>query len=214
MQRRIEAFPDSPNWVAARRGCLTASRMSDAMSFLKRGDRKGDSSEARMNYLRDVVAERLTGIAVDHYVTTAMEWGRLMEARAREEYEIATGRMVDPAGFVLHPRIEFFGATPDNFVDEGIIEYKCPQTRNFLAWIAGGIAPEEHKPQMIAECVCVPCDWVDFAAFHPDMPKGRRLFIRRFAPTKNERDAVESAAQQFLDEVEEMFDKVSIAEFS
>lgn len=207
----IEAAQGTPNWHAARRGHLTGSRMADAMSYLtrktKNGD-KGDSSAARREYMAALVAERLSGYAMTHFVTRAMHDGIEREPLARAEYEIVTGRDVRDAGFILHPTIEFFGASPDGLVgDDGIAEYKCPTHATYIDWMMSGVVPEEHKPQMIAECVCAQREWVDFVAFHPDFGE-RKLFVRRFVPTAEERQRVEDEARKFLADVEEMFDRV------
>lgn len=200
----IEAASGTPNWHAARRGCLTGSRMADAMAYLK----TGKAAQARLDYIADVVNERLTGEAVSHYVTPAMQWGLEQEEHAKALYEVATGRLVLPAGFVRHQRIEWFGATPDGLVDNGLIEFKCPTSRKHQAWILAGVVPDEHKPQMIAECVCTGRQWVDFVSYDPRMPERKRLFVRRFTPTAEERERVEAEALKFLAEVEEMFDRV------
>lgn len=200
----IEAPSNTPNWYAARRGCLTGSRMEDAMAYLK----TGKPSQARLDYIADVVNERLTGEAVTHYVTPAMQWGIDQEDAAKAAYEVATGRLIEACGFVRHDSIEWFGATPDGLVGDGLIEIKCPTSRKYQAWILAGVVPEEHKPQMIAECVCAGREWVDFVAYDPRMPERQRLFVRRYTPTKEEREAVEAEAIRFLAEVDEMFDRI------
>jgi hypothetical protein len=200
---------DSPNWTAARRGFLTGSRMKDALDRLK----NGSPSEACRKYLMDIVAERLTGNAVTHYVTPAMEHGLLTEAEAVGAYEAHTGRLCDPAGFFEHPEIEFFGATPDRLIGhDGLLEVKCPTSQTFLKWIMAGEVPPEHKPQLLSELACSRRQWVDFVAFDPRMPPTRRLFIRRFEPGEGEVEAIENAAVEFLAEVEALFMKVSTME--
>ncbi len=200
----IEAAPGTPNWHAARRGFLTGSRMWAAMDYLK----NGKPSQERTNYLMEVVNERLTGIAETHYVTQAMQDGIEREAAALREYDIATGRTPDPGGFVVHPRIEFFGATPDGFIEsDGVIEAKAPTRKTYLGWIRDGVVPEQHKPQMIAECVVTGRAWCDFVAYHPDFG-ARKLFVRRFVPTAEERERVEAEAGKFLADVEARFEQV------
>lgn len=201
---KIEAAQGTPNWHAARRGHLTGSRMADAMAYLK----TGKPAQARIDYIKEVVNERLTGIAETHYVTQAMQDGIEREAVALQEYDIATGRSPSPGGFVLHPEIEFFGATPDGFVGaDGLIEIKAPTRKTYLSWLHDGVVPEQHKPQMIAEAVCAGRVWVDFVAYHPDFGD-RRLFVRRYTPTPEERQRVEDEARKFLADVEEMFERV------
>lgn len=200
----IEAAQGTPNWHAARRGHLTGSRMADVLAVLK----NGKPAQARTDYLMEVVNERLTGIAETRFVTSAMQDGIEREPLARAEYEIVTGRDVRDAGFILHPTIEHFGATPDGLVGaNGLLEIKCVTRKTYLRWLTEGIVPPEYVPQMIAECVCAQREWVDFVAFHPDFGE-RKLFVRRFVPTAEERQRVEDEARKFLADVELMFDRV------
>src|SRR6185369_10540576 len=113
-------------WLAERCGKLTASRMADAMAFNK----DGKPSSKRMQYMRELLAERLTGFSVPHYVNPAMEWGLENEDEAVdvfvERYPYYTVRS---SRFYLHPDIENFGATPDRDInDDGHLEIKCPTT--------------------------------------------------------------------------------------
>ena len=88
----------SPQWLAERIGHCTASRFKDVMDFLKRG---GEGSK-RAAYRMELVVERLTGSAAEHYVNAAMEWGIEHEAAARMAYEARTGAMVEQVGFIHH----------------------------------------------------------------------------------------------------------------
>ncbi|MGI0034290.1 MAG: lambda exonuclease family protein [Nitrososphaera sp.] len=196
-----------PAWHNARLGCLTASRMCDAMDFQKKSGKPG---AARERLLRDIVAERLTNIIVPHYVNSAMQWGLDHQSQAISEYEIETGNIAGPEGFMLHPCIESFGATPDGFVDgTGVLEVKCPTTQTFIEWVMSGEVPFEHHAQMAAQLLCSERKWADFFAFDPRMPYGKRCFYRRFAPTEEYLDAVKEAAIKFLEEADNVFERIS-----
>jgi hypothetical protein len=198
--------PGTPAWVKARVGLLTGSHMAEAMNYLKKG---GESADRR-NLRLAVLAERLTDCATDHYVTAEMQWGLDTEAEARAAYVEASGNKVADAGFVLHPNIEYFGATPDGLIDhDGVFEAKCPTSRTHLIWMLAGTIPEEYKPQMISEIVCSRRKWCDFVSFDPRMPVKQQLFVRRFEPTDEEIREVETEATVFLAEVEAMFRKVT-----
>ena len=191
-------------WLSARAGKLTASRMRDAMDFLK----SGAPSAKRTQLMRELLAERLTGHSVRHYVTDAMQHGLEMEADALAAYEAETGTFVLPAGFYDHPRIDNLGATPDGLLpDGGLIEAKCPTTATFVDWTMAGVVPDEHKPQMIVQIACTGRQWCEFVAYDPRIKDAkRRLFVRRYEPTADEIAAVESAAEAFLAELDRAFD--------
>jgi hypothetical protein len=199
-----EATGLSPEQIRQRIGCLTASNMRRALSVLK----SGKPSEDRESYKRELVAERLVGFAMDHYVTPAMQHGIDNEPVAKEEYTWATGNLIEPMPSVPHPVIPFLLATPDGRIEADVgIEIKCPTSAKFVAWKLAGVVPEEHKPQMLAQCLCAGFAAVEFIAYDPRMPEGQRLFVRRFTPTADELAAVEAGAIVFLQEVDEMFEQ-------
>ena len=195
-------------WFNARTGSLTASRMKNAMKYLKGG---ADSAD-RKNLKIEILCERLTGDIVDKFVNQAMQWGIEKEPEAKEQYEQKTGRLIKDVGFIPHPKIEFCGASPDGLVDEGLIEIKCPTTATHLNWILSGVVPDDHKPQMCLQALCTGRPWVDFVSYDPRMPEANRLFVRRYTPTAEEIAEVEAEAVKFLQEVEAMFDELSKVE--
>lgn len=204
-----DAFVGTFAFFNARTGKLTASRMATAMSFKKTGD-KGETA-ARADLRKNILAERMTDIVTQHYVNDAMRWGSDTEDEAVEAYVAATGNEVQECGTFDHYDIDNFAATPDRLVGrDGLLETKCPTTSTHLEWMAAGVVPEEHKPQMIAQIACTGRAWVDFASYDPRIKDpGKRLFIRRFTPTEAEIEAVESAARQLLAEVDAMFDAIT-----
>ena len=106
----------SPEWKAARCGLITASRISDVLSYLKRG---GESAD-RANYRTELVAERLTGQVDDSvFVTKWLREGTEQEPYARAAYEVATDNYLDQHSFVLHPQWDFTGASPDGICGRG-----------------------------------------------------------------------------------------------
>ncbi len=191
-------------WFNARIGKITASRMASAMSYLKGG---GDSA-ARKDLKIEILAERLTDNIVPKFVNSAMQWGIDHEAMAKEAFESHTGLKITDVGFIDHPMIEYFGASPDGFVSDGrAIEIKCPTTSTHLKYLLGGVIPDEYKPQMCTQSACTgKAVW--FASFDPRMPKGKQLFIRLYEPTAEEIKNVEAEAVKFLDEVEQMFEQL------
>jgi predicted phage-related endonuclease len=192
------------HWLAARCGCLTASRMADVLAVSKAKGKEGTPLKARFDYMREILAERMTGEAVMHYVNDAMQFGSDNEAAAIAAWEASTGEFVKPATFYRHPRIEFFGATPDGLIgDDGLIEAKVPTSSTFVGWRMAGVVPEEHHAQMLAQLACTGRKWVQFVAYEPRAHNPRlRLFVKRFEPEPNLILWVEAQAELFLKEVD------------
>jgi hypothetical protein len=82
-------------WLAARAGKLTASRMCDAMDYLK-PKKQGDPplpSAKRIKLMHELLAERLTGFSVPHVVTEPMMHGLEYEDEAADEFVTRRGCM-------------------------------------------------------------------------------------------------------------------------
>ena len=198
-------------WLAERCGKLTASQMHRALDFRKDGKPGAD----RIKYMKEILAERLTGISWRHYVTPAMEWGIQTEPEAKAAYTAISGNPLHATGFFDHPTIDMCGATPDALVGkEGLLEVKCPTTQNFIDWKLGNVVPEDHKPQLLLQLACTGRKWVDFFSFDPRIKdKDRNWFLKRFQPTPDPLGAkpaqiidIEIAAQQFLSEVDQLWE--------
>ncbi|HYD35911.1 MAG TPA: YqaJ viral recombinase family protein, partial [Vitreimonas sp.] len=98
---KIIDFPQGTlEWLKARAGMVTASRIADVVAKTKTGE-----SASRANYRAQIVAERLSGQPQESYTNDAMRWGIDTEPLARSAYEAHTGDFVEQIGLVLHPEI-------------------------------------------------------------------------------------------------------------
>jgi len=198
----------TPGWLKARCGCLTASRMADAMDF----NSKGKESEKRRKLKIAIIAERMTDTMTEIFVNSAMQWGIETEGAARDKYEEITGNLVQPCGFALHDELEFVGASPDGLVGhDGLLEIKCPQSSTHLQWKLDGGVPDQHKPQMLLQLAVTQRKWCDFMSYDPRLPEGVNVHLVRFEPTPDEIKGVENLAQEFLTELDQMWEVLTNA---
>ncbi len=166
----------TPAWIAARMGRVTASRVADVIAKTRSG-----WGASRANYMAQLIAERLTGVAGESYTNAAMQWGVDTEPQARAMYEFMTDATVTEAGFDQHPTIAMSGASPDGYVGEdGLLECKCPNTATHIETLLGGSIPEKYITQMMWQMACRPeRRWCDFVSFDPRLPEAARMFIQR-----------------------------------
>lgn len=205
----VDCEQRSPEWHAARCGMSTASRCADILAKIKKGE-----AAPRRHYREDLMAERLTGIPTDHYVSREMQWGIDQEQFARAAYEVACDVDVETCGFYVHPNIQRFGASPDGLVgSDGMVQFKCPNTATHLAWIQAGEIPIEHAPQLLGDLACSGSDrkWIDFVSFDPRLPAHLQLFIRRFYRDEKLIAALEAEVVQFNKELDEALRKLPAA---
>lgn len=188
-------------WKAIRCGKVTGSRISDVCATLK----NGGEAATRKNYKAEIIAEVLTGIPTEQYVSKEMIWGTETEPFARAAYELECDTSVNDIGFAIHPRIARFGASADGLIGEnGLIEIKAPNTATHIEYLLQGTVPAEYQLQMLAEMACTQRQWVEFVSFDPRLPRPLQLFVRRF-PRDDARIAeIEQKVEKFLSEVDDI----------
>ncbi len=193
-------------WLAHRCGKVTGSRVADIMRKTKTG-----ISATRANYLAELVAERLTGVPAEHYKSAAIQWGTDCEPAARAAYEFELSCEVEPIGFVRHPKIPDFGASPDGLVGRlGQVEIKCPLTATHLAFLTGAekIA-NDYIVQMQAGMACTGRAWCDFVSFDPRLPPDLQLVVQRVPRDDAFIAELEKSVLGFLDELAQMLAKLA-----
>lgn len=219
--REVATIQSSAEWFKCRCGCLTASNLNrfieyDAESglyvpsLLKTGKSKGQRTKKAQDYITDVLAERLTGNAAEHYVSYFMDHGRELEGEARRTYTLRHNEIVETVGFVLHPSIAWFGASPDGVIEEQSgFEVKCPSSSTHLEYLLGRCetfegVPLEYLPQCDAGMSVLGMDEWRFASYHPEFPKHLQLYTTTLKRNQERIYSLEDAVRTVLAEVAEL----------
>lgn len=188
----------SEEWISARLGKVTASRMADLMARTKTGYGAG-----RANYMAELICERLTGQPAECFTNAAMAWGTDTEPQARAAYEFMTGLSVEEVGFVDHPSIAMAGASPDGLVGaDGLLEIKCPSTSTHIDTLLSGAVPDKYRKQMLWQIACTGREWCDFVSFDPRLPGDLQLWTARVTPEDGEIAAMQAEVEAFLAELD------------
>lgn len=189
----------SPEWLQARCGRVTASRIADLMAKTKTG-----WGASRKNYMAELIAERLTGNPAPGFSNAAMQWGLDTEPQARAAYEFFRDATVEEVGLVEHPIIPMTAASPDGLVgDDGMIEIKAPNTATHIDTLLTKTIPGKYYKQMLWQMACAGRQWCDFVSFDPRMPEHLRLFVRRVERDDTDVAEIEKAVIEFLAELDQ-----------
>jgi hypothetical protein len=223
----------SEQWFIDRAGRITASCFTDAIAtkqvldheeqvhtgeFFKNGNPKiktvkhyrTESTEVRKKYMRQIVAEILSGTPKHEVTAKSMAWGKDIETYAREAYELQTGAFVVDSPFVQHPEHDFIGCSPDGLVGtDGGLEMKCPldEQVHILTWLEG--MPEDHIGQVQGCMFVTGRQWWDFVSYDPRQTEDLRLYVQRI-----ERDddyinnTLKPGLLQFWSEVQAMLEVI------
>lgn len=197
----------SEAWFQARIAKITASDMPNVMAFLKRGDKKGGDTEARKAVKARMVSEILSGAAdMDGYLSQCMKDGTEYEPKARTEYELRNGVVVQQVGFIVHPTINRSGASPDGLLaPAGGVELKCPKTKTHIGYMLAGVLPPEYEPQVMWNIACAEAEWWDFVSYGFDIPRRRfQLFQTRVYRDDKRIAEMEDGVRLILQEVDDI----------
>jgi putative phage-type endonuclease len=191
------------DWFAARLGKVTASRVADVVAKTKSG-----YSASRDNYMADLIVERLTGQKAAGFSSAAMEWGVEQEPLARAAYSARTGELVEEVGFIDHPTIAMSGASPDGLVNDGCVEFKCPNTATHLEYLLAGKPPEKYVTQMQWQMACTGRPWCDFVSYDSRLPEHLQMLIVRITRDVKRIAELEDEVRKFLAELDEKVTKL------
>ena len=192
---------DNPNqqaaWLLERVGFVTASQFKHLLP-----GKKGGYLAARDTYKWQLITERLTGRATEHYVNPAMQWGIDQEGFARDAFTRKTGMEVDLVGFVKHP-VLMCGASPDGVLDggDGLVEFKCPTTNTHLQTIMNGMDPM-HMAQLQGQMWMTGAKYAWFASYDPRLPASMELYLQKVDRDQAYIDNLEAEVILFLGEIE------------
>jgi len=195
-------YQRSDEWFKARLGKVTASRVSDLMARTKTG-----YSASRANYMAELICERLTGAPAERFSNAAMQWGTDNEPHAKAAYAFMRDATVDDVGFVPHPSIDGFGASPDGLIGaDGLIEIKCPNTATHLETLLTDSIEGKYVTQMMVQMACTGRQWCDFVSFDPRLPGDMQLFVRRVDRDAARIAEIETEVTAFLGEIAKRID--------
>jgi putative phage-type endonuclease len=191
----------SQEWIDARLGKVTASRVADVVATTKSG-----WGASRANYMAELICERLTGQPAERYTNGPMQWGVEKEAEARDAYAWRTDTAVDLVGFIPHPHIPMSGASPDGLIKAGggILEIKAPNTSTHIETLLSGSVPTKYITQMQWQMACAG-DWYwfgDFVSYDPRLPDAMKLFIKRVPRDDDAITMLEKHVTTFLEELD------------
>ena len=186
-------------WLQARAGKVTASRVADVAARTKTG-----WGASRANYMAELISERLTGVPASSFTNAAMQWGTDTEPQARAAYARYMQLTVEEVGFIDHPLIAMSGASPDGLIVDhpGLVEIKCPNTATHIDTLLLKSVPGKYLTQIYWQMACTGRQWCDFVSYDPRLPENMQLFVTRVERDSAEIARLEEIVEEFLSEVD------------
>ena len=195
----------SDEWLSARLGKVTASKMSDVLSK-GRGTAPSKTAET---YMMELIAERLTGESKPFFENDAMRWGTATEPQARSMYEIENDFIdVREVAYVEHN--EFILISPDGLIgDNGLLEIKAPNTATQLKRALSGEYSADYKAQIQAQLWVTEREWCDFLSFDPRLNCSASYLIERVYRDEEYIANMKEKTYAFVERMNELIEKLT-----
>lgn len=179
----------SDEWLALRRGLITASEMS----LLVTPTLKIAANDKSRAHVYELLAQRISGYTEPHYVGSEMLRGQDEEILARALYSEKYAP-VREVGFVTNDRWGFMlGYSPDGLVgDEGLFECKSRRQKYQVQTIIENAVPEEYALQIQTGLMVTERAWLDFGSYSGGLP----MAVIRVYPDQKVHDAIAEACSK------------------
>jgi len=201
-------------WMKQRLGKITASKFAVLLTQPKsRIDKeRGLLAKTTEAYLMQKVSEVLTGTSKE-LKTEALTWGSETEDEARRFYELENMVEVKQVGFIPWKENPIVGGSPDGLVgDDGMVEFKCPDSETFTRYLFDEPIPKEYKVQMLGNLMIGDRKWCDFVMYDPRIKNEKlRMVVRRFERSALEIDILKGALERTLRVYEAMLKRVGLS---
>jgi hypothetical protein len=166
--RTLMCAQGSPEWLEARLGRVTASRMKEILT-----PKKCIIGAGAKSYAAELIAEKLIG-GPDPWKwegeTADMRRGNYCEHEARNFLEFHRGVDVEIVGVCIHDN-ELWCASPDGLIGdcEGL-ELKCPAPKTQIQWLLAGGLPDDHRAQIHGGMIVTGRDAWTFLSYCVGLP--------------------------------------------
>lgn len=201
--KKLNLKQGSEEWKLARMEKISGTRLASAIGTPAK-------QEALLN---ELIAEKITGEPLNHFVSLAMERGNEAEEFAIDEYEKRTGNKVDKVGMIVSDNLDWLSNSPDGLVgDNGAVEVKCPNTVKAVKYQRANDIPKEYQAQCLSYFIVnEKLEWLDFVVYDPRIKDEKmQLWVKRMTRDEEKiKEAVEKA-KEFWDKYQKELDKLGL----
>ena len=153
-------------WEMARAGIPTASEFGNILTP-KFQPRTGEMVES---YLALKLSERWTETPAPTKVVLAMDFGHILEEKAKPYYTLMFNEEITSCGFATTDDGKI-GCSPDGLIGaDGGIEIKCPEAKNHVKYLMAGKLPDDYVLQVHGSMFVTGRSFWKFMSYRKDFP--------------------------------------------
>ena len=181
----------TPEWLAARRGLMTASEMNLVLTPTL----KPSNNDKTRAHIYEIAAQRITDWTEPTYIGDAMLRGHADEITARDLY-CDRIEPVEENGFITRDFGGFtLGYSPDGCGIMGNFGIECKSRiqKHHIKTVITNEVPTEYMLQIQTGMLITGWDYIDFISFSAGLP----MWVVRVEPDPVYQDAIMTAAESF-----------------
>jgi hypothetical protein len=153
-------------WETARAGIPTASDFHNLITP-KFKPREGDMAES---YFYMKLSERWTGTPTPGKKTMEMDFGNILEEKAKPHYTFMFDEEIMACGLATTDDGKI-GCSPDGLIgDDGGIEIKCPEAKTHTKYLMLGKLPDDYVLQVYGSMFVTGRKWWKFMSYRKNFP--------------------------------------------
>lgn len=177
-------FQNKEDWLNARKGKITGSRLKDLIVKRGNGKKKG---------YYELIAER---IAIEPTEENPLERGNRLESEAITRFTKETGKEVDTS-LVLWTKDENenIAVSPDGFIGENeAVEVKCLSSASHIEAYLTQEIPTEYQDQVIQYFIVNENLTTLYSVFYDP-----RILVKDYFVIETNRDSIQSKIDEYLE---------------
>ncbi len=171
--RKIEVEQGTIDWHNERFGCITGTRIQNAVGAKWDAKKKAWSlgnTKIQDTLMAEILSERMSENEVNDFTSAAMDRGNELEPFAIKAASEETGMEYTTCGMLTND-IEHFKFSPDAiFEQDGVVvgglETKCPSGKKHIEYVLDGAIPREYFWQVLGPMILSnEVKWWDFCTY-------------------------------------------------
>lgn len=167
IQYHLNVDQRSDEWHNLRFGRVGGS---ESEALMVKGKSAHGLGTAAISMLYDKVWEIKTSTpAKEHFVNDAMQRGIDLEGEAIYVYQNQNFETVTNCGYITNSDKKYAGYSPDGLLGEdGLIEIKCPGSREYIRTLIEGDIPKKYQAQMQWGMMLTGRSFCNYIVYNPD----------------------------------------------
>ena len=185
----------SEEWYAIRKGKMTASKAHVVIT----------NGTGLDTYISELMAEYYSSEPQEQISNKDIQRGIDLEPQARNMFMLETGLTVKQVGFITVN--EYVGCSPDGLIDDdGLVEYKCPNDKNYFQLLLTEKIKPEYISQMQWQMHNTKRNYCYFCAYNPNFE--RSLFIKKIEKDLDTFNKIDIGIQSGITKIEKIKEKI------